>query len=72
MAAENWLLKMEKLLRALECIDAQMVVYATFAFQDPAQTGGLSLLCSLLLLPHFVKVKIWDLINHGYRIYQTN
>nr|POF10405.1 hypothetical protein CFP56_56359 [Quercus suber] len=31
MASENWLLKMEKLLRALECTDAQKVVYATFA-----------------------------------------
>ena len=34
MVAKNWLLNMEKLLRALECIDAQKVVDATFAFQD--------------------------------------
>ena len=34
MVAKNWLLKMEKLLRALECTDAQKVVYATFARQD--------------------------------------
>ena len=33
MAIENWLLKMEKLLRAVECADAQKVVYATFALQ---------------------------------------
>ena len=33
MAAENWLLKMEKLLRALECTDAQKVLYATYALQ---------------------------------------
>ena len=31
MAAENWLLKMEKLLSALECTDAQKVLYATYA-----------------------------------------
>nr|POE76777.1 hypothetical protein CFP56_43543 [Quercus suber] len=37
MAAENWLLKTEKLLRALECTDAQKVVYATFALQGPAE-----------------------------------
>ncbi|XP_030936661.1 uncharacterized protein LOC115961900 [Quercus lobata] len=37
MAAENWLLKMEKLLRALECTDAQKVVYATFALQGSAE-----------------------------------
>nr|POE53879.1 hypothetical protein CFP56_27566 [Quercus suber] len=34
---ENWLLKMEKLLSALECTDAQKVVYATFALQGPAE-----------------------------------
>ena len=28
---------MEKLLRALECTDAQKVVYATFAFQDSTE-----------------------------------
>ena len=33
MVAKNWLLKMEKLLRALECTHAQKVVYATFALQ---------------------------------------
>ena len=42
MEAENWVLKMEKLLRALECTDAQKVVYAkvvyaTFALQDFAE-----------------------------------
>ena len=31
IAAENWQLKMEKLLRAPECTDAQKLVYATFA-----------------------------------------
>ena len=31
MAVENWLLKIEKLLRALKCTDAQKVMYATFA-----------------------------------------
>ena len=36
MAAENWLLKMEKLLRALECTDAQKVLYATYALQGSA------------------------------------
>ena len=33
MAAENWLLRMEKLLRALKCTDAQKVLYATYALQ---------------------------------------
>ena len=33
MAAENWLLKMEKLLRAFKCTDAQKVLYATYALQ---------------------------------------
>lgn len=37
MALENWLLKMEKLLRALECTDAKKVVYATFALQGSAE-----------------------------------
>ena len=37
MAAENWLLKIEKLLRALECTDAQKVMYATFALQGFAE-----------------------------------
>nr|POE73307.1 hypothetical protein CFP56_54733 [Quercus suber] len=37
MVVENWLLKMEKLLRALECTDAQKVVYATFALQGSAE-----------------------------------
>ena len=37
LAAENWLLKMEKLLRALDCTDAQKVVYATFALQGSAK-----------------------------------
>ena len=36
MAAEDWLLKMEKLLRALECTDAQKVLYATYVLQGPA------------------------------------
>ena len=31
MEAKNWLLKIEKLLRALECTDAQKVMYATFS-----------------------------------------
>ena len=31
MAAENWLLKIEKLLRALGCTDAEKVMYATLA-----------------------------------------
>ena len=31
VAAENWLLKIEKLLRALGCTDAEKVMYATFA-----------------------------------------
>ena len=35
MVAENWLLKMEKLLRALECTDAQKVLYSTFVLQGP-------------------------------------
>ena len=33
MVAENWLLKMEKLLRPLECTDAQKVLHATYALQ---------------------------------------
>ena len=33
MAAENWLLKMEKLLRAFKCTDTQKVLYATFSLQ---------------------------------------
>ena len=37
MAVENWLLKMEKLLRALEYTDAQKLVYATFAIQGFAE-----------------------------------
>ena len=37
MAIENWLLKMEKLLRAVECADAQKVVYATFALQGSTE-----------------------------------
>ncbi|XP_050280765.1 uncharacterized protein LOC126721748 [Quercus robur] len=37
MATENWLLKMEKLLRALECTDAQKMVYATFSLQGSAE-----------------------------------
>ena len=37
MAAKNWLLKMEKLLRAIECTDAQKVLYATFALQGSAE-----------------------------------
>ncbi|XP_075665041.1 uncharacterized protein LOC142634634 [Castanea sativa] len=37
IAAENWLLKMEKLLRALECTNAQKVMYATFALQGFAE-----------------------------------
>ena len=37
MVAENWLLKMEKLLRALECTDAQKVVYATFSLQGSVE-----------------------------------
>ena len=37
LTAENWLLKMEKLLRALDCTDAQKVVYVTFALQDSAE-----------------------------------
>ena len=37
MAAKNWLLKMENLLRALECANAQKVVYATFALQGSAE-----------------------------------
>nr|POE89073.1 hypothetical protein CFP56_57274 [Quercus suber] len=34
---ENWLLKTKKLLSALECTDAQKVVYATFALQVSAE-----------------------------------
>ncbi|XP_023918032.1 uncharacterized protein LOC112029576 [Quercus suber] len=37
MVAENWLLKIEKLLRALECTDAQKVVYATFSLQGSTE-----------------------------------
>ena len=33
MAAENWLIKMEKLLRAFKCTDTQKVLYATFSLQ---------------------------------------
>ena len=33
IATENWLLKMEKLLRDLECTDAQKVLYAIYALQ---------------------------------------
>ncbi|XP_050282151.1 uncharacterized protein LOC126723015 [Quercus robur] len=36
MVVENWLLKMEKLLRALECTDAKKVLYATYALQGSA------------------------------------
>ncbi|XP_030958976.1 uncharacterized protein LOC115980923 [Quercus lobata] len=36
MATKNWLLKMKKLLRALECTDAQKVLYATYALQGSA------------------------------------
>ena len=42
MAEENWLLKIEKLLRALECIDAQKVMYATFALWGSADRWWLS------------------------------
>nr|POE64384.1 hypothetical protein CFP56_12430 [Quercus suber] len=42
MAAKNWLLNMEKLLRALECTDPQKVVYATFALQDSAVNWWMS------------------------------
>ena len=37
MVAENWLLKMEKLLKVLHCIDSQKVEYATFALKGPAE-----------------------------------
>nr|POF10394.1 hypothetical protein CFP56_61462 [Quercus suber] len=37
VAAENWLLKIEKLLRALECTNAKKVEYATFALQGSAE-----------------------------------
>ena len=43
MAVENWLLKMEKLLRAFECTDAQKMVYATFALQVLLKDGGQAL-----------------------------
>nr|POE64183.1 g-type lectin s-receptor-like serine/threonine-protein kinase [Quercus suber] len=42
MAAENWLLNMEKLQRALKCTDAQKVLYATYALQGPADRWWLS------------------------------
>uniref|UniRef100_A0A2N9HRA9 RNA-directed DNA polymerase n=1 Tax=Fagus sylvatica TaxID=28930 RepID=A0A2N9HRA9_FAGSY len=34
---ENWLLKMEKLLKVLHCTDSQKVEYATFALEGPAE-----------------------------------
>ncbi|XP_065634544.1 uncharacterized protein LOC136069694 [Quercus suber] len=37
MAAENWLLKIEKSLRALECTNTQKVMYATFSLQGLAK-----------------------------------
>ena len=37
MVAENWLLKMEKLLKVLHCTDSQKVEYATFALDGPAE-----------------------------------
>jgi hypothetical protein len=37
MVAENWLLKMEKLLRVLHCTDSQKVEYATFTLEGPAE-----------------------------------
>uniref|UniRef100_A0A2N9IPW9 Reverse transcriptase n=1 Tax=Fagus sylvatica TaxID=28930 RepID=A0A2N9IPW9_FAGSY len=37
MVAENWLLKMEKLLKVLHCTDSQKVEYATFALEGPAE-----------------------------------
>ena len=43
MAVENWLLKMEKLLSAFECTDAQKMVYATFALQVLLKDGGQAL-----------------------------
>ena len=36
MATENWLLKIEKLLRALKCIDDEKVMYAIYAIQGSA------------------------------------
>uniref|UniRef100_A0A2N9GV60 RNA-directed DNA polymerase n=1 Tax=Fagus sylvatica TaxID=28930 RepID=A0A2N9GV60_FAGSY len=37
MVAENWLLKMEKLLKVLHCTDSQKVEYATFALEGPVE-----------------------------------
>uniref|UniRef100_A0A2N9GWU7 RNA-directed DNA polymerase n=1 Tax=Fagus sylvatica TaxID=28930 RepID=A0A2N9GWU7_FAGSY len=37
MVAENWLLKMEKLLKVLHCTDSQKVEYATFALEGPTE-----------------------------------
>uniref|UniRef100_A0A2N9EM84 Reverse transcriptase n=1 Tax=Fagus sylvatica TaxID=28930 RepID=A0A2N9EM84_FAGSY len=37
MVAENWLLKMEKLLKVLHCTDSQKVEYATFTLEGPAE-----------------------------------
>ena len=37
MVVENWLLKMEKLLKVLHCTDSQKVEYATFALEGPAE-----------------------------------
>uniref|UniRef100_A0A2N9H1P0 Reverse transcriptase n=1 Tax=Fagus sylvatica TaxID=28930 RepID=A0A2N9H1P0_FAGSY len=34
---ENWLLKMEKLLKVLHCTDSQKVEYATFTLEGPAE-----------------------------------
>nr|POE55249.1 hypothetical protein CFP56_02246 [Quercus suber] len=47
MAAKNWLLKMEKLLKALECTNAQKVVYATFALHGSAEEWWTNTKCLL-------------------------
>ncbi|XP_075633378.1 uncharacterized protein LOC142605832 [Castanea sativa] len=47
MAVENWLLKMEKLLRALKCTNMQKVVYATFALQGSAKRWWMGTECLL-------------------------
>ena len=47
MVAGNWLLKMEKLLRALECTDAQKVVYATFSLQGSVERWWIGTQCLL-------------------------
>nr|POF03391.1 hypothetical protein CFP56_60580 [Quercus suber] len=56
MVAENWLLKIEKLLRALECTDAQKVVYATFSLQGSTERWWSS--TEQLIRPHIIASRV--------------